>query len=549
MSTHRNSPINPRPSLEKERFHVIVIGGGINGVAIARECARAGRRTLLVEQHDFAAGTTSRSTRIIHGGLRYLEYGDIGQVRESLRERQWLLQRNPHLVNPLQFLLALDGKSRRSALAVRTGLWLYRKMGNAGLRADGSRAEQDRLERLLDQGKRFSVFSFDDAQCEFPERLVAEWLVEAIEAGTVARNHTQVLAVEIHNGRATGVLLRDQLSGKEQRIDATWIINATGPWADGICQSSNLQTGNPMVGGVRGSHIVLPRFAGAPNAAVYTEAVDGRPIFVIPWNEQVLVGTTEVPDKSDPGQVQPSADEIDYLLRSLAGLFPQVRVSRTDIHYAFAGVRPLPFSTKKDPSAVSRKHYLHNHAANGAAQMISVIGGKLTTAGSLARECAAKIGVRVAPPTLAIASEDSVDPMVEQWVVEVAEAGGIGADAARGIAEWYGKRALAVAGKARGSAQMRTPLCPHTRHIVAEAVDAFSNECAGTLADVLLRRVPVALGACWSSSCSLEATARIAAVLGWSEDQAAAELEAFERERDGFLRKPSHAGTALSAEA
>src|ERR1700690_1779787 len=181
--------------------------------------------------------------------------------------------------------------------------------------------------------------------------------------------------------------------------------------------------------------------------------------------------------------------------------------------------------------------------------MLSVIGGKLTTAGSLARECAAKIGVRVAPPTLAIASEDSVDPMVEQWVVEVAEAGGIGADAARGIAEWYGKRALAVAGKARGSAQMRTPLCPHTRHIVAEAVDAFSNECAGTLADVLLRRVPVALGACWSSSCSREATARIAAVLGWSEDQAAAELEAFERERDGFLRKPSHTGTALSAEA
>src|SRR6202142_4116186 len=161
-----------RRPLEAERFHVILIGGGINGVAIARECARAGRRTLLVEQHDFAAGTTSRSTRIIHGGLRYLEYGDIGQVRESLRERQWLLQRNPHLVNPLQFLLALDGKSRRSALAVRTGLWLYRKMGNAGLRADGSRAEQDRLERLLDRGKRFSVFSFDHAQCEFPERLV-----------------------------------------------------------------------------------------------------------------------------------------------------------------------------------------------------------------------------------------------------------------------------------------------------------------------------------------------------------------------------------------
>jgi glycerol-3-phosphate dehydrogenase len=522
-----------RPSLEGEHFQVIVIGGGINGVAIARECARAGRLTLLVEQHDFAAGTTSRSTRIIHGGLRYLEYGDLGQVRESLRERQWLLQRYPHLVNPLQFLLALDGNSHRIALAVRTGLWLYRKMGSTRLGVDGSRAEQDSLERLLDQGKRFSVFSFDDAQCEFPERLVAEWLVEAVEAGTVARNHTQVLTVEIRNGRATGVLLRDQLNGQEQRVDATWIINATGPWADGICQSSGIQTGHPMVGGVRGSHIVLPRFAGAPKAAVYTEAVDGRPIFVIPWNEQVLVGTTEVPDGSDPGRVQPSVDEIEYLLHSLAGLFPQTRLSRDDIHYSFAGVRPLPFSPKAKPSAVSRKHYLHNHAADGVTQMISVIGGKLTTAGSLARACAAKIGIRIAPPTVAIASADGVGPMVDQWVVQVAEAGGVSADTARGMVEWYGKRALAVAGRAGGSAEMRT------QYIVAEAGDGFSHECAGTLADVLLRRVAVALCACWSLSCSREAATRIAPILGWSEEQTAIELEAFERERDSFLHKPS----------
>jgi len=549
MGTHLNPRTNPRPSLENERFHVIVIGGGINGVAIARQCARAGRRTLLVEQHDFAAGTTSRSTRIIHGGLRYLEHADIGQVRESLRERRWLLQEYPHLVHPLKFLLALDGKSRRSALAVRTGLWLYRRLGNAQRGADGTRTEQVRLERLLDAGRRFSVFNFDDAQCEFPERLVAEWLVEAIEAGAVARNHTQVLGVEIHNRRATGVSLRDQLSGKEERVEATWIINATGPWADGICKTSNIHTENPMVGGVRGSHIVLPRFAGATGAAVYSEAVDGRPIFVIPWNEQVLVGTTEVPDGNDPGRVQPSTDEIEYLLQSLLHLFPRVAVSRADIHYAFAGVRPLPFSPKKDPSAVSRKHYLHNHSADGAAQMLSVIGGKLTTAGSLARECAARIGVTITPPSLAVVTEDKVDPALEQWAVEVAEAGGISGDTARGIVEWYGKRALAVARGARASAEMRAPLCPHTSHVAAEAVDAFSNECAATLADVLLRRVPVALGACWSSSCSREAATRIATAIGWSEERTALELEAFEKERDEFLCKLSQAGTTHKEKA
>jgi glycerol-3-phosphate dehydrogenase len=548
MPTLPNPLTNSRPSLENERFHIIVIGGGINGVAIARECARAGRRTLLVEQHDFAAGTTSRSTRIIHGGLRYLEHGDIGQVRESLREREWLLQRYPHLVHPLQFLLALDESSRRSALAVRTGLWLYRRMGGAGHGTDGSSRQQDRLECLLDAGKRFSVFSFDDAQCEFPERLVAEWLVEAIDAGAVVRNHTQLLAVEINNGHATGVTLRDQFSRKEDRVEATWIINATGPWADGICQNSSIQTEHPLVGGVRGSHVALPTFVGAPQAAVYTEAVDGRPIFVIPWNEQLLVGTTEVPDSTDPGRVQPSADEIDYLLRSLVHLFPQVRVSADHVHYAFAGVRPLPFSPKKNPSAVSRKHYLHDHAVDGVAQMISVIGGKLTTAGSLARECAAKIGVQAVSPTVAIASEDSVDPMLERWVIEVAEAGELTVETARGIVEWYGKRALTVAREARGHEEMRAPLCPHTTHVVAEAVDAFRNECACALADVLLRRVPVALGACWSSSCSREAATRIAVGLGWNEEQAASELEAFETERAGFLQKASQTGVGLRAE-
>lgn len=547
MGTHLNSEMKLRPPLENKHFDVMIIGGGINGVAIARECARAGRRTLLVEQHDFAAGTTSRSTRIIHGGLRYLEHGDFGQVRESLRERQWLLQRYPHLVHPLKFLLALDGNSRRSALAVRAGLWLYQKMGSATVGRDACRAEESKLERLLDAGERFSIVDFDDAQCEFPERLVAEWLVEAINAGATARNRTKVLAVDIRNGRAVGALLRDAWTGKEDRVEATWIINATGPWADNICRSSNIHTDHPMVGGVRGSHIVLPKFAGAPAAAVYTEAVDGRPIFVIPWNEQLLVGTTEVADGGDPGMVRPSADEIDYLLRSWQRLFPTIKASLDDVRFAFAGVRPLPYSPKNRPSAITRKHYFHDHASEGAAQMISVIGGKLTTAGSLARECAEKIGATTSEPRLALASETPATIALEQWVFEVAERGGITIDAAQGIAEWHGKRSLAIADLARCSAEMRAQLCPHTRHIVAEAAEAFTTECAGTLGDVLLRRVPVALGACWSSSCSREAATRIAAVTAWNEKRVALELEGFESERDGFLRKVSQAGSSAEA--
>ena len=539
-----------RRPLEGERFQVIVMGGGINGVAIARECARAGRRTLLVEQHDFAAGTTSRATRIIHGGLRYLEHAELGLVRESLLERRRLLEERPHLVHPIHFLLALDQNSGRSALAIRTGLWLYRRLGGGRLLAKSSRADQQKLERLLDSGRRWSVFSYEDAQCEFPERLVAEWLVEAMEAGALARNYTQVLAVDVRHRRAAGVLLRDQLTGKEERVEATWIINATGPWADRVCQRSRIETSHPLVGGVRGSHIVLPRFAGAPDAAVYTEAVDKRPIFVIPWNEQVLVGTTEVADQGDPGKVQPAHEEIDYLVRSFIHLFPRVKLSAADIRYTFAGVRPLPFAPKEKASAVTRKHYLHDHALDGAEHMVSVIGGKLTTAAELARQCAAKIGISAkSSKTIALASGESAALLLDQWVIEIGNAGGLSEDTARGIVEWHGKRALDISHRARRNPDLRAPLCSHSEHIVAEAVDAFAGECAATLGDVLLRRVPVALGACWSASCSREAAARIGAVMGWNDAQCATQLEAFEVERSAFLRKPTLVDSAVEAAA
>jgi glycerol-3-phosphate dehydrogenase len=543
------APPTRRP-LEGEHFQVIVIGGGINGVAIARECARAGRRTLLVEQHDFAAGTTSRATRIIHGGLRYLEHAEIGLVRESLVERQRLLEQHPHLVYPVHFLLALDQDSGRSALTVRTGLWLYRRLGGGRLRADSSQDDERRLERLLDSGRRWSVFSYEDAQCEFPERLVAEWLVEAMAAGAVARNHTQVLAVDVRHRRVAGVLLRDRISGKEERIEGSWIINATGPWADRLCQRSQISMPHPMVGGIRGSHIVVPRFAGAPDAAIYTEAVDKRPIFVIPWNEQILVGTTEVADPGDPSKVQPAMEETDYLMRSLCHLFPRVKLSVSDIRYTFAGIRPLPFAPNEKAASITRRHYLHDHAQDGAEHMISIIGGKLTTAAELARQCAAKIGVSPkASNTLAIASAKSAGLQLDRWMVEIGNAGGISEAAARAVVEWHGERALEISRIAQRGAELRARLCPHTEHIVAEAVDAFAGECAVTLGDVLLRRVPVALGGCWSPACSRQAAARIGAAVGWTDKQAAAEREGFEIERAAFLRKPAQTSAVLEAAA
>jgi glycerol-3-phosphate dehydrogenase len=541
--------VKPRPSLEGQHFHVVVIGGGINGVAVARECARAGKKTLLVEQNDFASGVTSRSTRIIHGGLRYLEHGEIDLVRESLRERDRLLRERSHLVHPLHFLFLLNENSQRSVMKVRAGLWLYQRI--AGKKAGAlSEMEITRVLRALDAGHQWLLLNYEDAQCEFPERLVAEWLTEAIDAGAVARNHTEVLAVDVAHGRARGALLRDRNTGKDQRVDAAWILNCTGPWADRICQRSSVRTSKPMLGGVRGSHIVIPRFPGSPTAALYTEAADGRPIFVLPWNEQILVGTTEVPDTTDPGKTVPSQEEIEYLLRTVTQLFPRAKLSARDIKYAFAGVRPLPNSSEGKPSAVTRRHFLHDHTEEGAARLVSVIGGKLTTAASLARECARKIGIAVAEPkTVTVGPGSSLDPMLDQEVLEIARAGSVSEDTARGMMEWHGHRAMDIARMALVSAELRAPICPHTSHIVAEVVEGYRKECAVTLGDVLLRRVPVALGPCWSESCSREAALRIGAVMGWSDQDRGANLESFETERATFLRRPSHGAAALEAAA
>jgi glycerol-3-phosphate dehydrogenase len=540
---------NPRASVSDQHFQVVVIGGGINGVAVARECARRGKHTLLIEQNDFASGVTSRSTRIIHGGLRYLEHGELGLVRESLREREQLLRERAHLVHPMHFVLLLNENSGRSAMKVRAGLWLYRRLAGTSASADSTEMEIKRFERALDSGRRWSFFNYEDAQCEFPERLVAEWLGEAVDAGAVVRNHMEALAIEVTHGRVRGVLLRDQITGRDMRVDAGWVINCTGPWADRVCQRSSVRTKEPMLGGVRGSHIVLPRFPGSPTVAVYAEAADGRPFFLVPWNDQILVGTTEVGDAGDPGKAAPSAEEISYLLGAVSQLFPKAKITAQSVKYAFAGIRPLPYSPSSKPSAITRRHIIHDHAEDGAQHMISVIGGKLTTAGVVARQCARKIGLSAPEPNAAaLGVRPALDPLLDDAVLEIAQIGGVSEETARGMLEWHGDRAADIARMALVSTELRAPICPHTSHVIAEAVEAYRREHAVTLGDVLLRRVPVALSACWSEACSREAARRISTVLGWNEHTMGANLEAFEMERTAFLQ-PVGNSAALEAAA
>ncbi|HUR36198.1 MAG TPA: glycerol-3-phosphate dehydrogenase/oxidase, partial [Terriglobales bacterium] len=442
-------PLEPARPITTKRFDVIVIGGGISGVAIAKYCALGGLRTLLLEKSDFGAGTSSRSTRIIHGGLRYLEHGEIGLVRESLRERERLRVEKPHLVHPMKFLLAFPQTtsplSLRNPIAVRMGLWLYKRMAKS---QSQNLANHDAVVEGLSD---YRIFDYEDAQCEFPERLIAEWLLEAVAGGANVRNHTEALEVTRADGKVTGVIARDLISGDEQNFEAARVINATGPWVDDVCASSNVGR-TALIGGVRGSHIVLPRFPGAPDAAIYTEATDGRPFFIIPWNGQVLVGTTEVAHDGDPSNTQASNAEIDYLFRSFAKVLPACGLSRNDIHYSFAGVRPLPRSDSRDVAAITRKYLLKDHKDDGFAGMTSVIGGKLTTAAALGRHCARMSGAQAPEPPMAVVASgpaDGYEGTLAHWAKQVSAAtrncrATVSPESARAIAEWHGRQALGI---------------------------------------------------------------------------------------------------------
>ena len=367
--------------------------------------------------------------------------------------------------------------------------------------------------------------------------------MEAVSDGATALNYCQVLSVARDHGRAVGVIVRDRVTGHEQLIQSRYIFNSTGPWADQLCQASGVDTGAPMIGGVRGTHLVLPRFPGAPSSAIYTQASDGRKIFVIPWEKQILLGTTEVSEKNDPGEVQPSDEEVDYLLLSINRLFPQAKFTLNDIRYAYAGVRALPnVEAASALSAVTRRHILHDHASEGAEGMFSIIGGKLTTAASFARRCARFIHIDAPDPSLkfvALGDASGVEATFSQWSKMVARMTGISFDAARQLAAWHGRRALSIAQFAAKDELLRRPLCDHTEHIVAEAVDALQHQHALTLADILLRRVPIAFAASWCEECTQQAAERIGKVLHWDARTIGRHALQFEIERCAFLVKPN----------
>ncbi|MEO1742610.1 MAG: glycerol-3-phosphate dehydrogenase/oxidase, partial [Cyanobacteria bacterium J06629_9] len=379
-------------TIEAQNYDLIVIGGGINGVAVARDGILRGLKTILIEKGDFGGATTSWSSRLIHGGLRYLEYFEFNLVRESLREREILLRTAPHLVKPIQMTIPIYAQGSRSYWEIQAGMVLYDLLSYdktlPNHRMLGATKLQQLFRAIEPAGCRGAA-QYYDAQVEYAERLCLEIVLSAQAAGADMLNYVTVTELQRQGNRIAALTCRDSESGEIFMVnghDQTVVINTSGPWVDQVCDrgvrgDTPAPVGNNRrIGGTKGSHLFVERFPGAPDQALYVEALtDGRPFFILPWLDLCLIGTTDIRFDGDLENFKASNEEIDYLLRETNRVIPTARLTRESIKFTYSGVRPLPYAAGKKTSSITRSHVLYDHGPEQVENMVSLIGGKLTT--------------------------------------------------------------------------------------------------------------------------------------------------------------------------
>ncbi len=568
-------------------FDLIVVGAGINGAGIARDAAMRGLKVLLLDKGDISDGTTQWSTRLIHGGLRYLEHYEVHLVRESLAEREKLLKIAPHLVKPLRFVVPIYERSKRGPGMIRLGMIGYDILSfDKSVPNHKMLSREETMQRYpgLNPEGLLGAATYYDGQVEYAERVAVENAMSAREHGAVVLTHAEVrrlLFEDAGNGglpRAAGVEFEDTLNGGVYKASAPVTVNVAGPWVDrvlsgagsfGIDDAPEGETGEreQMIGGTKGSHLVVDPFPGAPQDALYVEArLDGRPYFIVPWNGRYLIGTTDFRYKEDLDRVSADDDEIDYLIDETNAVVSTANLTREDVLFTYSGVRPLPFKPEGSESSITRAHVVYDHAsarsvAGGkltvagagprAEGLVSIVGGKLTTYRNLARQTVdvayKKLG-RDAPPS----HTDKV-PLPGGAVADFATfsadfkaTSGLTDELSERLLRLYGARAPEVLEEAGDDPSLRVSLSPdpavETGLMGCEVLYAFRREMAETLADALLRRTMVGLGPNVALDVD-EAAASVAVEhLGWTEDRARNEVENFHRYVERYRPKSFRQG-------
>ena len=532
-------------ALRGDPFDLVVIGGGITGAGVALDAATRGYSVALVEKADFASGTSSRSSKLVHGGLRYLQQFDLGLVREALLERQLMVALAPHLVRPLPLVVAAFGGQRPDWI-LGAGLHMYDVMSRESLRRRGRDANADgqadwspdrhrtipgdevmRLIPALEPREPTGGYLFYDCQTD-DARLVMTVLGEAERFGAVCANWLEVTALEEAGGRAAGVHVRDGATGEEFPVRAANVVNATGVWADRIRpEELHDEAEVPRIRPSRGTHVTLPPEAlPLDHAGAIVPAGGGRTIFVLPWLGRVLVGTTDSDYEGDVDHVRPAGDDIDYLLGAVNDYFG-TSFGAADLSGAYAGVRPLISTGDPKKSVdISRKAELYETSSG----MITITGGKLTTWRRMAKMTVDRLVERDARDAPCHTHEIPLGASVD--ASELPRIEGVPEDSYQALADRYGHAAHDVLAVAAERGELAQPIVPGLPDLLAEAVHAARREQARGVADVLLRRTRLGLLAAREVSApDSEVPERVAAALapelGWDEPRAAEEADTF----------------------
>jgi len=549
---------------ERGRAQVVIIGGGINGIATFRDLTLQGVDVLLVERNDFASGASAASSHMVHGGIRYLENGEFRLVHESVTERNDLLKTAPHFVKPLKttvpiyhfwsglfqaplkFLLGRSGKpTERGAALIKIGLTIYDVFVGPGRRTPWHRfrahtASLRELPRLNPRVKYTATYF--DASMHDPERLALDVLNDGLESNRSAR---ALNYVEATGFTGTGVTLRDRETGENFTIEADAVINASGPWAD----LTNAALGAPthLMGGTKGSHIVLdhPELVAATGGReIFFEHSDGRIVLIYPLKGRVMVGTTDI--AADPAKpARCTEEEVDYFLDLIGDVFPDISVSREQIVYRFSGIRPLPASDASSTGQISRDYRLVVDSSRGI-PLITLVGGKWTTFRALGETLSNLVLDHIGVPRAVSTKNRAIGggrdfPMSPRargvWLRSRIPGSGTRGNVLLGR---YGTRAAAVWDTLE--AEHDEPLAGD-RLSTRELAWMVDHEHVVHLVDVILRRTDLA----FTGSVTYELLARVAGalapLLGWDEDRLAREIDQTANE----LRE-AH-GVALGTEA
>ena len=534
------STLNRQKSLARfrdEQFDLAVIGAGINGAAVARDAAMRGLHVALIDRGDFAGATSSRSSKLIHGGFRYLPQGQFKLVHEAIRERERLRHLTaPHLVHPIQFLFPVYRGRGFNRFTMAIGLTLYDlfarmpfKEWHSSLDAAEVRETEPALSRDgLTGGAMYVDAWADDARVTF------ENVLDADLHGAAVANYTAVENFSTSGGKIVSAKVRDLLGGVSCEVRAKKLLNAAGPWVDEIRRMDD-PSSKPCVRLTKGVHLVFARTVLPVRESLVLADEHGRIVFVMPHDRYVLVGTTDTDYAGDPASVRTEIEDIEYLLAVLAESLPGIKLTSGDVATSFAGLRALVRADKDGaaPSSVPREEVILESASG----LITVAGGKFTTHREIAQKLVDQVMKRLDRP--AGICPTLATPFPGARPLDAREESGSGVDmrsvpasAAEILKARYGTRAPIVARIASLRPELAEPLSRNCPAIGAEVVHAVGSEMAHSVADFLIRRTSLSWRSPVEAEAAAPAVARImAAELGWDRAREDGEVASFTHEQ------------------